>query len=63
MKYYYRVQCRENGDVFEIFETFDAAKKQLDIFENEDQNNGIFTPDFYEIALYDAAGDYIESLY
>ena len=63
MKYYYRIQDRETGTMIIDFETFDAAKKQLAAYENEDKNDGIFTPDFYEIALYDAAGDFIESLY
>lgn len=45
----YSVRCRENGDVIEYARTMEEAEAIIAKYEAEDTEEGIFSPDFYEI--------------
>lgn len=43
------IRDRETGTVIDEFDSFDMALDKLEEFEEEDRNEGNYTPDFYEI--------------
>jgi hypothetical protein len=43
------IQDRETGTFIDEFNTFDLALKALQEYENEDKQEGVYAPDFYEI--------------
>lgn len=45
----YKLEIREIGEVIDIFTTYEEAKEQLDKYEQEDQANGDFTENYYNI--------------
>ena len=45
----YIIQDRETGTFIDQFDTYQEAQKELKRYENEDKQDGTFTPDFYEI--------------
>lgn len=45
----YIIQDRETGTFIDEFTTLKEAESQLAKYEQEDKEEGIFTPDFYEI--------------
>ncbi len=45
----YRIQDRETGTLIDVFDTYEEALAELNIYERDDKNNGDYTPDFYEI--------------
>ena len=45
----YKIQDREAGNVIETGLTLEEAEKLLAQFEEEDKQDGTYTPDFYEI--------------
>lgn len=47
----YVIRDREGGNVIDKFETYQDAKKELIEYEEGDKREGIYTPDFYEIAI------------
>lgn len=46
----FKIQDREAGNIIEKGLTEEQAKKMLEKFENDDKKDGIYTPNFYEIA-------------
>ena len=46
----YKIQDREAGNVIETGLTYEEAVNLLAKFEEEDKQDGTYTPDFYEIA-------------
>ena len=42
------VRDRETG--IDIFDTLEEAERTLKEYENDDVKEGVYTPDFYEIA-------------
>lgn len=44
------VRDRETGTGIDIFDTPEEAEKALEEYENDDMKEGVYTPDFYEIA-------------
>ena len=49
--YHYKVQDREAGNVIGYFNTKDEANAAVVLFEENDKEDGTYTPDFYEIKL------------
>ena len=45
----YIIQDRETGTFIDQFNTYQEALTELERYENEDKQDGTFTPDFYEI--------------
>lgn len=45
----YIVRDRESGNVIEECETIEEARDIVKSYEQEDMEDGSFTPDFYEI--------------
>lgn len=45
----YATQDRETGTRIDIFGTLEEAEKALEEYENDDMQEGAYTPDFYEI--------------
>jgi len=45
----YIIQDSETGTFIDQFNTYQEALTELQKYENEDKQDGIFTPDFYEI--------------
>lgn len=45
----YIIQDKETGTFIDEFATKQDAENQLAKYEQEDREEGIFTPDFYEI--------------
>lgn len=45
----YLIQDREAGNVIEECDTLEEAEKVLAEYEAEDEKDGTYTPDFYEI--------------
>ena len=45
----YIIQDSETGTFIDQFSTYQEAQKELERYENEDTQEGTFTPDFYEI--------------
>lgn len=45
----YIIQDSETGTFIDQFDTYQEAQKELERYENEDKQDGTFTPDFYEI--------------
>lgn len=45
----YIIQDSETGTFIDEFNTYQEALAELQIYENEDKQEGTFTPDFYEI--------------
>ena len=45
----YQIRNRENGDWIEECETLEGARHILERFEHDDMEDGVYTPDFYEI--------------
>jgi hypothetical protein len=43
------IQDRETGTFIDEFNTYQEALTGLEGFENEDKQEGVYTPDFYEI--------------
>ena len=46
----YAIQDRETGTRIDIFDTLEEAERALKEYENDDMKEGVYTPDFYEIA-------------
>ena len=46
----FAIRVRENGDVIDTFDTIEEAKKEIQRYESEDKAEGIYEPNFYEIA-------------
>lgn len=46
----FTIRVRENGDVIDTFDTIEEAKKEIQRYEAEDKAEGIYEPNFYEIA-------------
>ena len=44
------VRDRETGTGIDIFGTLEEAERALKEYENDDMKEGVYTPDFYEIA-------------
>lgn len=44
------VRDREAGNVIEIVESIEAGKKLIEKYEKDDQKEGIFERNFYEVA-------------
>lgn len=44
------VRDRETGTGIDIFDTLEEAERALKEFEDDDMKEGVYTPDFYEIA-------------
>lgn len=40
---------KEAGNKIEAFDTIEEAKKAIIDYEEEDRNDGTYTPDFYDI--------------
>jgi len=40
---------RETGDLIEEAETIDMAKAMIRFYEDEDERNGMFEPNFYDV--------------
>ena len=59
MKNQFRIQVRETGDPIDYFDTLEEAQLTLDKFEEDDEDIGVYTPDFYEIAELTLDGTYI----
>lgn len=55
----YITRDREAGNKIDTFETREAAERAIAEYEDQDRDNGEYTPDFYEVAInpayYDAA--------
>ncbi len=45
----YTIQDREAGNVIDTFNTLIEAQEALSEYEERDQEEGTYTPDFYEI--------------
>jgi len=45
----YIIQDRETGNVIDEFSTMTEAEKTLEDYENQDKEDGIYKPEFYEI--------------
>lgn len=45
----YIIQDSETGTFIDEFNTYQEALTVLEGFENEDKQEGVYTPDFYEI--------------
>jgi hypothetical protein len=45
----YIIQDSETGTFIDQFDTYQEAREELERYENEDKQEGTFTPDFYEI--------------
>lgn len=45
----YRIRASETGDVIVDAESVDEAIEIIEIFENDDKNDGIYVEGFYEI--------------
>lgn len=45
----YVIQDREAGNVIDEFNTLTEAKAELERYEEQDKQDGIYTPNFYEI--------------
>jgi hypothetical protein len=58
MKKQFRIQVKETGDVIDYFDTLEEAQLTLDKFEEDDEDMGAYTPDFYEIAELTLDGTY-----
>lgn len=50
----YVIRDRESGNIISTFETIEEAERCLQVYEQADKRDGIYTPDFYEIAKSDA---------
>lgn len=48
--YRFAVRDREAGNIIEKAETRERAEQILDLFEQSDKVEGIYTPGFYEVA-------------
>lgn len=46
----YAIQDKETGTRIDIFDTLEEAERALKEYENDDVKEGVYTPDFYEIA-------------
>jgi len=46
---YYIIRDMEAGNTIDFCDTFEEAEKQVKQFEEDDTENGCYTPDFYEI--------------
>ena len=46
----YVIQDKETGTGIDIFDTLEEAERALKEYENDDVKEGVYTPDFYEIA-------------
>lgn len=44
------VRCKENGQIFERFDSKEEAFETIKEFEDEDKKNGDYIEDFYEVA-------------
>ncbi len=51
--YEYLIRDKEAGNIIAYFKTFKEAEEELKSYEEEDQKDGTFTPDFYEIVAVD----------
>lgn len=50
----YVLRDRETGNTdFDVFSDYKEALEELERFEEEDKENGDYTPDFYEIVEVD----------
>ena len=47
----YQIQDKEAGNVIEKDLTIAEAEKLLQEYEQEDKNEGTYSPDFYEIVI------------
>lgn len=47
MKYY--TADKEAGNKIEMFNSIDEAKKAIAKYEVEDREDGVYTPDFYDV--------------
>jgi len=45
----YTIRDREAGNPIEDFDTLEEAEIKLEEYEKSDKNEGIYTPNFYEI--------------
>lgn len=45
----YIIRDREAGNIIEAVDTYEEAIKTVEAYEEEDRNNGNYTPNFYEI--------------
>lgn len=53
----YIIRDREAGNVIDSFNTIEQAKAELSRYEQEDEREGTYTPDFYEIVEIDAKSE------
>ncbi len=58
----YIIRDTEAGNYIDEFDTLVEAEKTLLDFENHDQNEGIYTPNFYEIISVDANGNKVKAV-
>lgn len=45
----FTIQDRETGTFIDEFDTYTEAMKELQRYEDEDKQEGVYTLDFYEI--------------
>lgn len=45
----YVIRDREAGNIIDRFSTYEEAQQALNQYEQEDKEEGTYTPDFYEI--------------
>lgn len=43
------IRDREAGNIIDSCDTYEEVLQTLDKYENEDKEEGTYTPDFYEI--------------
>ena len=60
MKYKFQIRDSEAGNLIVEFDTYEEAKSQLKAFEEEDEEEGNYSPDFYEIVRVDEDGDRVD---
>lgn len=50
----FAIQERETGNTVEYFSSQDEAENELAIYEREDEEDGTYTEDFYQIVYFDS---------
>ncbi len=45
----YYTSSRETGDIIDVFDTYEEAKKAIEDYEEQDKQEETYTPDFYDI--------------
>ena len=45
----YQTRDRQAGNVIDDFDTLEEARAAIERYEAEDERNGVYEPDFYEV--------------